>query len=148
MQRLYILYDDHCGLCSWAARWMLRQPTYLGLTFIPAHSGLARTLFPNLTHVGGPEDLVVISDVGGVYRGGDAWLMCLYALVEYREWSLRLARPALRPLARSAFAMLSKQRSRISHWLRLASEAEIAETLLRVTEPPCSIEPAGDGHVR
>jgi hypothetical protein len=120
---------------------MLRQPAFLGLTFVPARSGLARTLLPDLERVGGPEDLIVVSDVGEVYRGGDAWLICLYALVEYREWSLRLARPALRPLARQGFAMLSKQRSRISRWLRLASEEEIAATLERIDSPPCAFEP-------
>ena len=34
--------------------------------------------------------------------------------------------------ARQAFALLSKQRSRISRWLSLASEVEIAETLSQV----------------
>ena len=50
-------------------------------------------------------ELVVVDDSGGVYRNGSAWIMCLYALREYREWSLRLATPALFPLARQAFAL-------------------------------------------
>ena len=40
---------------------------------------------------------------------------------------------ALKPLARQAFALFSKQRSRVSRWLSLASEMEIAETLSQVS---------------
>src|SRR5690606_8278078 len=107
-----ILYDARCGLCSWARRWMLRQPSFLALTFIPADSELASRMFPGLARPGEAEELVVVSDEGGVYRGGDAWILCLYALEDYREWSLRLGHPALRPMARSAFALLSRQRGR------------------------------------
>src|SRR5262249_26293478 len=82
-----------------------------------------------------------VSDEGGVYRSGHAWIMCLYALEDYREWALRLAQPGLFPLARQAFALLTKQRGRISRWLKLASEAEIAETLRSINEPVCNIEP-------
>jgi predicted DCC family thiol-disulfide oxidoreductase YuxK len=139
MDRLFLLYDAHCGLCSWARRWMLHQPSYLRLVFIPAGSDAALRLFPGVARPGEPEELIVIGDDGGVYRGGDAWIMALYALVAYREWSLRLAHPALRPLARQAFALVSKQRSRITRWLQLASEEEIAETLHHVSAPACVI---------
>jgi predicted DCC family thiol-disulfide oxidoreductase YuxK len=139
MRRLYILYDARCGLCSWARRWLARQPAYLDLTFIPAASEQAIRLFPGLSRPGQVEELVVISDDGAVYRDGRAWIMCLYALEDYREWALRLAHPLLLPLARQAFALLSKQRRRVSHWLDLASEVEIAETLRHVNAPACAL---------
>jgi predicted DCC family thiol-disulfide oxidoreductase YuxK len=138
MDRLYILYDAHCGLCSWAKRWLIRQTMLIDLRFIPAGSATARRLFPGLDRIGEPpEELVVISDQGAVYRNGSAWIMCLFALEAYRDWANRLAHPLLRPLARQGFALLSKQRSRISHWLSLASEVEIAETLSQVSAPVC-----------
>lgn len=154
MRRLFVLYDERCGLCSWARRWLLRQPAYLELSFVAAGSPLAARLFPGLASPGTPEELVVVDDVGGVYRNGSAWVMCLYALQEYREWSLRLASPALFPLARQAFALVSRQRGRVSRWLNLASEAEIADTLRNVPEPPCPLprppavlEPLSNGQV-
>ena len=61
----------------------------------------------------------MVSDEGHIYRDSSAWIMCLYALEDYREWSLRLASPALRPFARQAFAFVSKHRSSISQWLLL-----------------------------
>src|SRR5262245_41343976 len=136
MHRLYILYDPHCGLCTWARRWLARQPAFLDLTFIPAGSKPALELFPGLARAGtgnGTEDeaeaveeLVVISDDGAVYRNSRAWIMSLYALEDYREWALRLSHPLLLPLARQAFALISRQRQRISRWLDLASEVQIA----------------------
>jgi predicted DCC family thiol-disulfide oxidoreductase YuxK len=138
MDRLYILYDAHCGLCSWAKRWLMRQSMLIDLRFIPAGSTTALRLFPGLDRAGEPlDELVVVSDQGAVYRNGSAWIMCLFALEAYRDWANRLAHPILRPLARQAFALLSKQRSRVSHWLSLASEVEIAETLAQVSAPVC-----------
>jgi len=142
MERLYVLYDAQCGLCSWAKRWLMRQPSLIDLRFIPAGSALVDRLFPGLNRPGEtPEELVVVSDQGAVYRNGSAWIMCLFALEGYRDWANRLSHPLLRPLARQAFALLSKQRSRISHWLALASEVEIAETLNQVNVPACAPQP-------
>jgi predicted DCC family thiol-disulfide oxidoreductase YuxK len=147
MDRLYVLYDANCGLCSWAKRWLMRQPTLIELRFIPAGSPVAERLFPGLDQPGDPlEELVVVSDQGAVYRNGSAWIMCLFALEAYRDWANRLAHPLLRPLARQAFELLSSQRPRVSRWLSLASEVEIAETLSQVNVPACAIPafvPAG-----
>jgi predicted DCC family thiol-disulfide oxidoreductase YuxK len=141
MDRLYILYDSQCGLCSWAKRWLMNQSALIELRFVPAGSELSRQLFPELFRsVEPPEELVVVSDEGGVYREGSAWIMCLFALEEYRDWANRLAHPLLLPLARQAFALLSKQRSRISRWLSLASELEIAQTLSQINVPACATE--------
>jgi predicted DCC family thiol-disulfide oxidoreductase YuxK len=143
MERLYVLYDARCGLCTWAKGWMLRQPSWIRLSFIPAGSELAGRLFPGLCRPGEPPaELVVVSEDGGVYREGNAWIMCLFALEEYREWANRLAHPLLRPLARQAFYLLSRQRSRISRWLGLASEVEIVETLRRIDAPLCELQPS------
>jgi predicted DCC family thiol-disulfide oxidoreductase YuxK len=142
MERLYVLYDAQCGLCSWAKRWLMRQPALIDLRFIPAGSALVDRLFPGLNQPGEtPEELVVVSDQGAVYRNGSAWIMCLFALEGYRDWANRLSHPVLRPLARQGFALLSKQRSRISHWLALASEVEIAETLNQLNVPACAPQP-------
>ena len=147
MEKLYVLYDARCGLCSWAKRWLMQQPAIVPLSFIPAGSVLAGRLFPGLCQPSDPEEeLVVVSDEGGVYREGNAWIMCLFALEEYRDWANRLAHPMLRPLARQGFALLSGQRSRISRWLSLASENEIAETLRGVSAPVCA--PDHDGALK
>ena len=142
MERLYVLYDADCGLCSWAKRWLMRQPALVELQFIPAGSAAAQRLFPGLERPGeAPQELVVVSDQGAVYRDDGAWIMCFFALEAYRDWANRLAHPLLRPFARQAFALLSRERPRISRWLSLASEVEIADTLTQVTAPACAARP-------
>ncbi len=141
MRRLYVLYDARCGLCRRARSWLDYQEKLVDLEFVAAGSMMATRLFPTLSAAaaGRPEELVVVSDSGGVYRGGHAWIMCLYALEDYRDWSERLSSPALLPLARRGFALISKRRGAISRWLGLASEAEMVEALGRIAEPACEV---------
>ena len=71
----------------------------------------------------------MVSDEGGVYRGPQAWIMCLYALRDYREWSQRLAHPALLPWARRVCELLSENRFRVSRWFDNLSASQLAEKL-------------------
>ena len=140
MQRLYVLFDERCGLCRRAGEWASSQPAYFPLIFIPAGSEQARRLFPSLAQAAEPEELIAVGDSGEVYRGDSAWIMCLFALEGYREWANRLASPALRPLARQAFALVSKQRRSITRWLGLADDHEVARKLQSVSALACEIE--------
>jgi predicted DCC family thiol-disulfide oxidoreductase YuxK len=129
MKKLTVLYDYNCGLCQRARRWLEVQPKFLALEFIPAGSDHARFRFPALPNT--VDELVVVNEAGGVYRGDRAWIMCLYALAEYREWALRLATPKLLPLARSAFQLISENRIRISKLFHLYTDDGVAAELAR-----------------
>src|SRR5580700_11473694 len=108
MRYLTVIYDPDCGLCSRIGTWLLAQPKLLGLRTAPS-SSLPR-IYPELAARGFQDELIVVSDDGRVYLGDHAWLMCLYALRDYRSWAKRLSQPALLPLARAAFAILSANR--------------------------------------
>lgn len=41
-----------------------------------------------------------MGDDGSLWQGAGAWVILLWALREYREWSLRLASPAMQQIAR------------------------------------------------
>jgi predicted DCC family thiol-disulfide oxidoreductase YuxK len=130
MNRLYVLYDGTCGLCSSVREWAQQQPQLVPMVFVTANSPQASVLFPSLSRPGEKlEELIVVDDRGGVYREGHAWIMCLYALAEYRELSLRLASPALLPLARKAFSFLSKRRGALSELLGMATDRQIAHRI-------------------
>ena len=61
------------------------------------------------------DELVVVADTGEVWSGDTAWLMVLWALVEYRDWSYRLADPLLLPTARTLLrACLDEYRGALS----------------------------------
>jgi len=140
MEKLYVLYDPKCELCERLKDWLLVQRSWLGLCMVPAGSDKARTLFPELETIASANDLVVISDEGEVYLNDRAWIMALYALEEYRDWACRLSHPLLLPLARQAFATLSRNRYAISRWLiGKYSPERIAGELRKVALQPCSL---------
>lgn len=116
MSQLTVLYDERCNLCCRIREWMLLQPKYVQLYFVAANSAEALALFPQLDHERTLRELHVITDAGEVYRDAKAWLMCLWALREYRLWSLRLATPELMPLARRAIARVSSNRTRLARY--------------------------------
>jgi predicted DCC family thiol-disulfide oxidoreductase YuxK len=121
MKRLYVLYDQECALCQKCRWWLMRQPAFIELCFIPFQSPEIDWRFPGLKQwdrLDLREKLVVISDGGALYQGQYAWIMCLYALRDYREWSQRLAHPTLLPFARRACEWISKNRLSISRLLQ------------------------------
>lgn len=124
MKRLTVYYDGRCGLCTRLVSWLRDQRQLVRLECQPK----------------GPDsgdDLVVAADTGEVWSGDAAWLMVLWALDDYRDWSYRLARPALLPLARQAFATLSENRSRLSEWMGLKADEAVVAELREVAVPGC-----------
>ncbi|HYU31506.1 MAG TPA: DCC1-like thiol-disulfide oxidoreductase family protein [Thermoanaerobaculia bacterium] len=116
MRGLTVLFDQDCALCCRARAWLGRQVTLLPLEFVPAGSPAARRLFPSLDHATTLSDLTVVGDRGEVYRGAKAWLMCLWALRDYREAALRWSEPDRAEHARRFVAWVSRNRFRLS-WL-------------------------------
>ena len=138
MKRLYILYDSECELCRRSRIWLGRQPAYVPLVFLPLQSPEIGSRFPGLNALHPEKEIVVVSDAGEVWQGGAAWVICLWSLREFREWSLRLAHPALLPLARRLCEVVSANRMKISHWLKGASSHdELQRKLAMFPAEPC-----------
>ena len=130
MQRLYVLYDEQCEFCRRCRHWLGQQPAYLALAFLPFQSAEAECRFPGLKELHPEKEVVVISDAGEVWQGEAAWVTCLWALREYREWAQRLAHPVMRPLARRLCEIVSTHRYQFSAWLTPSkSEEEIQRKL-------------------
>ena len=143
MEKLYVLYDPKCELCCRLKNWILVQRSWIGLAVVEQGSEKAKRLFPELEGIVTKEDLAVISDEGAVYLNDRAWIMVMYAMVEYREWAARLTHPLLMPLARQAFAALSKNRHWLSKMLSSEDAEAIAGELRRVELEPCALPAAG-----
>lgn len=136
MQRLkilWIVYDSSCGLCCMVKDWIGRQPAVLTLRLVAADSEEARSRFPQLP----PGELAVVGDTGDVWLGNRAWIICLWALRDYRDWSIRLSSPLLLPLARQAFAALSGSRGTVSGMLGWRSEQDLQRDLRNIIIPTC-----------
>lgn len=117
MTALTVLYDPTCGLCCRAHEWLAQQRKLVELVFVPCKSEEARLRFPHLDHDLTGSDLTVIGDRGEVYMGPKAWLMVLWALNQYREWSYRLSSPELLPTTRRVVSMISQHRYQIGRVL-------------------------------
>lgn len=114
MSALTVLYDPECGLCRRSHEWLNEQAKLVELNFVPCASEEARKRFPVLDHDVTKQDLTVISPDGAVYFGPKAWLMVLWALTRYREWSYRLASPELLPTTKRVVSAISQNRYQIS----------------------------------
>lgn len=125
MNRLTIFYDARCGLCSQFRKWMLGQAAYVRLEFLPFDSRAALARCPVLPRLGADREIVVMGDDGSLWQGAGAWVICLWALREYREWSLRLANPALLGMAKRVVCWISSHRISLSHLLRLRGDDEV-----------------------
>ncbi|MFC9694269.1 DCC1-like thiol-disulfide oxidoreductase family protein [Kribbella sp. NPDC056951] len=107
MRELTVLYDPHCGLCRRFKYWLTAQapaPDGRGgvvrTRFVAAGSAQARALYPTLDHEATLRDVTAVADDGSVYVDERAWIMCLWATFEHRATAVRLATPAMRPVAR------------------------------------------------
>lgn len=135
--RVAVIYDAECGLCTRTKNWMLGQTPQVGLEFVAVGSAEARQRFPQLPQ----GELAVVANTGEVWFGNRAWIVCLWALQDYRALALRLTSPLLLTLAREAFAIVSKNRFALSNLLRLRNEREIEIQLRKVSVPQCQNEP-------
>ncbi len=124
MNRLTVFYDERCELCCRCRDWLSRQPTYVALEFISLHSPIVERRFPGLAAFQPDKEILVVSDAGGIYRGGGAWLMVLWATQTYREWAGRLAHPALFPMVRKFCSVISANRLSLSALLHAKRRPE------------------------
>jgi predicted DCC family thiol-disulfide oxidoreductase YuxK len=129
MKRLYVLFDARCELCRRVRLWLDNQQTFVPLAFVPLQVPDLEERFPGVTALEPARQILVVADTGDVWRGADAWIMCLWALREYRQWSQRLASPLLRPFARRICEMVSANRHRFNDWFQRSSTNEIAAQL-------------------
>src|ERR1700728_2948613 len=91
MKQLTILYDRDCPVCRRCRAWLEAQPKFVPLEFLALQSENLARRFPGIEKLDLDKEIVVISDTGEVWQGGEAWVICLWTLREYREWSQRLA---------------------------------------------------------
>lgn len=138
MHTLTLFYDARCGLCSRVRQWLSSQPAYVRLDFVPYDSPEAARRLPGIRHLRADQEIVVMADSGEVWQGAGAWVICLWALREYRAWSARLAGPTMQGAARQVVHWISQNRIGISRLIGFASDAELAATAEReIKEPVC-----------
>jgi predicted DCC family thiol-disulfide oxidoreductase YuxK len=115
MKRLTVLYDAGCPLCVRSRAWMETQPAYVELEFLACQSPAAIERYGEVPWLG--AELVVVSDAGEVWAGPLAFIVALWALEGYREWSYRLSGESFSTMAERFFTALSHKRRWVAGWL-------------------------------
>jgi predicted DCC family thiol-disulfide oxidoreductase YuxK len=137
MKKLYVFYDVQCAFCLRCRSWLGSEPAFIPLEFVPLQSPEVVAKFDGIQPHLNSGELVVLSDEGGVYKGTNAFIMCLYALQRYRPWALRLATPAMMPLAAKFFDVVSSRRKQISRWLDEVDDHCLQAVLESQPQPEC-----------
>jgi predicted DCC family thiol-disulfide oxidoreductase YuxK len=143
MDALFVLYDETCGFCCRCAEWIKRQPAHLHVECLPAGDLETRERFP-VARGDAKDELIAVDSDGGVYRDTDAFIVALWALRDWREWSLRLSSDALKPMARRFFDLGSSWRHGVSKLFGLTSDAQVRAHLERMPEAGRCTEGACD----
>jgi predicted DCC family thiol-disulfide oxidoreductase YuxK len=132
-----ILYDADCGLCTFAKDWIRKQSPLVRLEFLAGGSTEAQRAFSQIS----PGELAVVADTGEVWLENHAWIVCLWALRDYRDLAFRLTSPALLLMSREAFIAVSRNRLALSSMLRLRNGRDIEQQLRKVAAPRCQTGP-------
>ena len=113
---LVVLYDATCPLCIRCRVWLEAQRSWVPMAFLSCQSTEARERFGAVPWLG--EELVVVGENGEVWAGAAAFIVCLWALVEWREWSYRISGDAFAPLAERFFHAVSSNRRALAALVR------------------------------
>ncbi|WP_375256609.1 thiol-disulfide oxidoreductase DCC family protein [Streptomyces sp. PKU-EA00015] len=113
VRALTVLYDANCPLCVHLRSWLLRQRQLVPLRAVPAGSVEAQRRYPELDHARTLREITVIGDSGQIYTGQAAWVVCLWALAEYRSRAHWLATPAGAPFVRVTMLAAAKYREAV-----------------------------------
>ena len=88
---LTVLYDEACSVCRACRHSMESQSQLVPVTFVAARSEEARRRFPDLDHAKTVDEITVVSDDGSVFRGDDAFILCLWAMRNTRHLAEEVA---------------------------------------------------------
>ena len=116
IQRLTVLYDGECGLCTRLKQRLEDEPVWIELEFLALQSPLVLQRFPGIEAYEPTRHLVIISDTRHVYCAENAWIMILYATKAFRGLALQLSQPGMKSLAQEACAWVSGNRRGIDQW--------------------------------
>ena len=102
---LTVWFDGDCGFCTRVAKWLDRQPKFVAVNCVAAQSAGPSSCPLNTAQL--LDKITVTASDGAIYRGTNAWITILWALRNYRRWSLRFARGSWQPWAERLFATIT-----------------------------------------
>lgn len=138
-----LFYDDQCAFCRNVKAWLDGLPKHVPIRTVPYASPAARQIFPDIERYQPDREILALTDAGGLYLGGDAWIICLWATRTHRKWAKRLSSPTLRPMAKKIAAAVASHRYDLSKFLYGQKDGFIVTQVNRLYKPaPAAPPPA------
>lgn len=137
IQSLEIHYDGRCAICCTFHEWLSRQPRAFPVRFLAYQSDESERVFPGVGSLDPDRDLIVRTDEGEVYRGEEAWVLCLLSCRDYQAWARRLASPKLLPLAKKMCSLIASNRLTLSKLFFKKKNEDLAKAIHKMPEQEC-----------
>lgn len=132
-----VFYDGRCGMCCSFHEWINRQPRALAITFIPYQAAEAERVFPGIGTLDPAREMVVRTRGGGVFRGAEAWVWCLFSCANHQHAARRLGGRRLLPVAIHACRLLAANRHALSKVFFRRKDREVRAALHRMEPAGC-----------
>jgi predicted DCC family thiol-disulfide oxidoreductase YuxK len=132
-----VFYDGRCGMCCSFHEWINRQPRAFGIDFIPYQAAHAEQVFPGLGKLDPARETIVRTSGGEIFRGAEAWVLCLYSCANHQEAARRLGGPGLLPVAIQACRVLAANRHALSKVFFRSKDRKVREELHRMKTDKC-----------
>jgi predicted DCC family thiol-disulfide oxidoreductase YuxK len=137
IKSIEVFYDGRCGMCCTFHEWINKQPREFGIDFIPYQSPRAERVFPGIGTLDPAREMIVRTDRGEIFRGAEAWVMCLFSCANHQATARKLAGPYLLPVAIRACRILAANRHSLSKVFFHSKDKAVRETLHRMETPAC-----------
>lgn len=137
IQSMEVYYDGRCAMCCTFHEWVHRQQRAYVVSFVAYQSPRAEALFSGVTKLDPERDLIVRTDQAAVFRGEEAWVLCLHSCKNYQNWARRLASPRMLPLARKLCDLIATHRLSLSKMLFNKKDRELLKMLHQMPESEC-----------
>lgn len=146
VKKIEVFYDGRCGMCCSFHEWIHRQERAFQIDFVPYQAERAEEVFPGIHTLDPAREMIVRADNGEIYRGAEAWVMCLYSCANHRDMAKRLARPAMLAVAIRVCHLLAANRHGLSKVFFRRKDKEVRKTLhqmdlLECPDDTCVITP-------
>jgi predicted DCC family thiol-disulfide oxidoreductase YuxK len=140
LRKIEVFYDGRCGMCCSFHEWIHRQPRAYRIEFIPYQSPDAEKVFPGIGTLDPAREMIVRTDQGEIYRGAEAWVLCLYSCENHQAAARKLASPGLLSIAIHSCRVLAANRHSLSKVFFRRKDKEVRETLHQMQAPECTGE--------
>ena len=107
---LVLLFDESCPLCRTLRKFLSTRRPIVPIHLVPVGSPRAAELFPDLDLRRAREILTVVDDVGHLYEGDAAWIVCAWALPALRGLAEHVSTGWRRSLVQSGASALNTLR--------------------------------------